>query len=453
MRINRRCVFFEAARAGIDVNVQDYYEHAKRLIPGGTQLLTKRPEMHAPGRWPAYFKQAAGCRITDLDGREYRDFSYMGIGACPLGYAVPPIDEAVIRRIRAGAMCTLNPPEEVELAERLIALHPWAEQARFARCGGEAMAIAVRLARAHTGRSRVAVCGYHGWHDWYLAANVTQDGALDAHLLAGLAPHGVPRELAGTCATFASGDDAALGRLIAGSDGELAAIVVEPMRYDLPKPGWLEAIRETATRHGIVLIFDEITTGWRYRAGGVHLDFGVAPDLAVFAKAMSNGYAMAAVIGRAPVMAAAQRSFISSTYWTEAIGPTAALATLMEYERTKPWAHFKRAGARVVAAWQDAARRHSLPITVRTSGALSHFSFDGPEANVAKTLFTQDMLARGFLASTAFYASAAHLDPDLEDYAGACDAAFAFIRSATDRGPLRAALQGPEAHAGLARLN
>ncbi len=437
------------------MNVQHYYEHAKTLVPGGTQLFSKRPELHAPGAWPAYFKQAKGCTIIDLDGRVYRDFSLMGVGACPLGYAVDAIDDAVVRRIRAGAMCTLNPPEEVELAEALLTLHPWAEQARFARGGGEAMSIAVRIARARTGRSRVAVCGYHGWHDWYLAANLSVDTALDAHLLPGLSPHGVPRELAGTCVTFATNDPGAFRKVVGDANraGGLAAIVMEPLRYAAPPPGFLDEIRATATRLGIVLVFDEITAGWRYRAGGVHLDLQVAPDIAVFAKAMSNGYPMAAVIGRRDVMRVAEACFISSTYWTEAIGPVAALATIAEYERLQPWARLRTAGARVVAAWETAAQRHAQPIAARSSGPLSSFSFQGEEPNVAKTLFAHAMLARGFLASTAYYASIAHTEADLADYTAACDAAFAEIAAARARGSLRAALRGPEAQTGFARLN
>ncbi len=432
---------------------QEHYSRAREIIPGGTQLLSKRPELQAPGLWPPYFKRASGCTITDLDGRTYRDFSFMGIGACPLGYGVAAIDDAVVRRIRDGAMCTLNPPEEVALAETLLRLHPWAAKARFARGGGEAMSIAVRLARARTGRSGVAVCGYHGWHDWYLAANLAHGDALDAHLLPGLSPHGVPRELAGTCETFASGDLAAFRQLIAAGAGRLAAIIMEPMRYDRPDPGWLGEIRETATRHGIVLLFDEITSGWRYALGGVHLTLGVSPDIAVFAKAMSNGYPMAAVIGTADAMAVAEKCFISSTYWTEAIGPVAALATIGEYERLRPWDHFQRAGRRVVAAWEEAARRHQLPVATRSSGPLSTFSFKVPEPNVAKTVFTQFMLERGFLASTAFYASLAHDDAGLADYAAACDAAFALIAAAAAGGSLRRALKGPEALTGFARLN
>ena len=436
------------------MNVQHYYDHAKRLIPGGTQIFSKRPELHAPGAWPAYFRRAKGCVITDLDGRDYRDFSLMGIGACPLGYAVDAIDDAVVQRIRNGTMCTLNPPEEVALAEILLKLHPWAEQARFARCGGEAMSIAVRLARAHTRRSCVAVCGYHGWHDWYLAANLSSENALAGHLLPGLSPHGVPRELAGTCVTFPVNDLPAFHKTVAASRGELAAIVMEPMRFARPEPGFLEEIRATATRHGIVLVFDEITSGWRYRAGGVHLDLKTEPDIAVFAKAMSNGYPMAAVIGRAEVMKVAEACFVSSTYWTEAIGPVAALATIAEYDRVQPWPRFQQNGARIVAAWETAARRHRESITTRSSGALSTFTFQGADTNVAKTLFAHGMLARGFLASTAYYASSAHQDRAIADYEKACDAVFAEIAAARKHGGLRAALNGrPEAQEGFARLN
>jgi glutamate-1-semialdehyde aminotransferase len=174
---------------------QRLYTQAKTRIPGGTQLLSKRPEMFLPDQWPSYYSRARGVEVWDLDGNKYIDMSYNGIGACVLGAADPDVDEAVKAAIDAGSMSTLNAPEEVELAELLCELHPWAEMVRYARSGGEAMAIAVRIARAKTRRDRVAFCGYHGWHDWYLAANLAEEKALDGHLLPGLEPTGVPRGL------------------------------------------------------------------------------------------------------------------------------------------------------------------------------------------------------------------------------------------------------------------
>lgn len=435
------------------MNVQEYYEYAKTLIPGGTQLLSKRPELQAPGLWPAYFSKAEGCTITDRDGKQYRDFAHMGVGSCLLGFNAPGVNQAVIQRIQNGSMSSLNPPEEVELAEVLLQIHPWAEKARFARTGGEILAAAIRIARARTRRSMIAVCGYHGWHDWYLAANLSSGTALNEHLLPGLSPLGVPDELGGTCRTFRFNDFEAFNNLIAQHGDKLAAIMMEPMRFDPPKPGFLESIRETADKHGIVLIFDEVTSGWRYRLGGVHPEFGVNPDMAVFAKAMSNGYPMAAVIGTAETMDVVEESFISSTYWTESIGPTAALATIAEFKRIQPWERLKQTGQKVVESWENASANHELPIDCHSTDALSHFSFKDCEANVAKTLFTQCMLERDFLATTAFYATIAHKDTDIDDYAKACDESFHYIKEALSKGNLRDALKGPEAHTGFSRLN
>jgi glutamate-1-semialdehyde 2,1-aminomutase len=440
-------------KPAVTQHTEALYRRARALIPGGTQLLSKRPEMQAPGLWPAYFQSAKGIEVTDLDGRVYRDFSTMGIGACLLGYACPAVDEAVIARIRRGSASTLNPPEEVGLAGRLVALHPWAQQARFTRAGGEAMAAAVRIARAVTGRSAVAVCGYHGWHDWYLAANLAEGDALRGHLLPGLEPAGVPVELAGTTLTFRYNQPAELEAIAANQGARLAAIVMEPMRHDPPQDGFLKKVRATADRLGAVLIFDEITSGWRSNAGGLHLTLGVAPDLAVFAKALANGYPIGAVIGRAAVMEGAQRAFISSTSWTEGIGPTAALATLDEFERQQPWTHIAAVGRRVTDGWGELGRRHGLPVAVKMGGNLCALQFDlGDESNAARTLFTQEMLLRGFLAGAGFYPCAAHTLGAVDDYLAAADHVFRGIAEAVASGGCRARLKHREADQGFRRL-
>ena len=178
------------------------YREAKGLIPGGTQLVSKCPEMFAPEVWPAYFSKAKGCRVWDLDGREFIDMSIMSVGACILGYADDEVDDAVCEAIRKGVNSSLNCPEEVALAKALIELHPWFGMARFCRSGGEAMSMAIRIARAHAKRDVVLFSGYHGWTDWYLAANLADERGLDGQLMPGLEPNGVPRGLAGTAIPF-----------------------------------------------------------------------------------------------------------------------------------------------------------------------------------------------------------------------------------------------------------
>ena len=432
---------------------QALYGRAKTILPGGTQLLSKRPEMFAPGQWPAYFSQARGCEVWDLDGRRYLDVSTHGIGACLLGFRDPDVTRAVQRRVALGSYCTQNSPDEVALAELLCELHPWAQQVRYARTGGEIMSIAVRIARATTDRSAVAVCGYHGWHDWYLAANLGEEDALRGHLLPGLDPLGVPRELRGTNLPFAYNDREALARTIGEHGSRLAAVVMEPCRSHDPEPGFLEFVRDAAHEAGALLIFDEVSIGWRLALGGAHLRLGVAPDIAVFAKSIGNGHPMAAVIGTRAAMEGAHTSFISSTYWTEGVGPAAALATIRKMQRIDVPAHCARIGARVQAAWRESARRHALPVTVDDAyPALAHFAFDHELAAELGTLYCQEMLGRGFLAKTAMYVTLAHTDEVVDRYAAAIDEVFAELADALAQGDVKERLRGPVAHSGFRRL-
>ena len=431
---------------------QELYRRAKRRIPGGTQLLSKRPEMFLPDQWPAYYERAKGARVWDLDGREYVDMTLMGIGACVLGYADDDVDAAVIEAIRKGSTSTLNAPEEVALAELLCELHPWADMVRFARGGGEAMAIAVRLARAASGKDVVAFCGYHGWSDWYLAANLANEGGLDGHLLPGLEPAGVPRGLAGTALPFRYNEPAELDRIVREAGRDLGAIVMEPVRSSEPKPGFLERVRAVADDLGIPLVFDEVSSGFRHVVGGAHLRYGVAPDVAVFAKAMGNGYPSAAVIGRAAVMDSAQRTFVSSTSWSERIGPVAALATISKIRRERVPDHLARIGSAVHAAWRASADRHGLLVAIDGTAPLGHFAFTHERAREMHTYFDQSMLERGFLASKNFYAALAHTDADVRAYAEALDATFERIAAAVADGTIGSLLKGPLLHTGFARL-
>lgn len=285
------------------------WNRTKKIVPGGTQLLSKRSEMFLPDQWPSYFKKAKGAEVWDLDGNRYLDMSYMGIGACILGYADEDVNKAVKRVVDDGSMCTLNSPEEVELAELLIKLHPWAEMVRYTRTGGEAVTVAIRVARAYSGKDKVAFCGYHGWSDWYLSANLADDKNLDGHLLPGLKPLGVPRVLKGTAIPFNYNKIEELEKIV--DENDIGTIVMEPQREHSPEKDFLKNVRKIANRIGAVLIFDEITSGWRMNVGGIHMLHKVHPDVAVFGKAMSNGFPMAAVIGKKEVMDVAQDSFIT----------------------------------------------------------------------------------------------------------------------------------------------
>lgn len=432
---------------------QELYKKAKTLIPGGTMLLSKRPEMFLPDQWPSYFSKAKGISVWDLDGKELLDMSIMGIGTNTLGYGNDEVDAAVMETVKNGNMSTLSCPEEVYLAEKLIEINPWANMVRFARSGGEANSIAIRIARAASGRDKVAICGYHGWHDWYLSANHNGGGDdLSGHLLAGLSPKGVPKNLKDTVYPFNYNNYEELLSIVENND--IGVIKMEVVRNFGPEDNFLHKVRALATEKNIVLIFDECTSGFRETFGGIYQKYGVEPDMAMYGKTIGNGYALTAVVGTRAVMEAAQTTFISSTFWTERIGPTAALATLKVMERVKSWETITETGNKMREGWQKLADEHQLSITISGIPSLSTYSFNSPDALAYKTLIAQEMLKKGFLASTNFYASTAHNDDNLDLYFNALETVYQQI-SSCETGELQIAnlLDGPICHGGFKRLN
>ena len=431
---------------------QKQYQRAKEIIPGGTQLLSKRPEMFAPNHWPAYYEQAIGCEVIDTSGRRFIDMSLGGILACPLGYADPDVNSAVIRRVHLGSMATQQTNDEIRLTELLTTIHPWSDMARFTRSGGEAAAVAVRIARAATGREKVAICGYHGWHDWYLAANLNEDDSLNGHLLPGLAPNGVPQSLGGTTHTFQYNRLDQLDAVIAEHGPDLAAIVMEPTRHIDPDPGFLEGIRERADRTGAKLVFDEISIGWRLCFGGAHLEFGVNPDLAIFAKGISNGFAMGAIIGNRVTLSAAEDSFISSAYWTEGIGPAAAVAAVEKMQRIDVPKHLAKIGNRFREAWRALGKEHSIPTTIGGRPEMNLIGFDHDEANSLMTLFTTRMLDRGFLSGGGFNPTLAHGERHVVAWKEAAAKVLPEIRASIEKGDVADRIGHQPKHTMFTRL-
>ena len=426
------------------------YKRAKKVIPGGTMLLSKRPEMFLPEKWPSYYSKAMGCNIWDLDDNKYIDMSIMGVGTNTLGYCHPEIDQEVKKAIGKGNMSTLNCPEEVYLSERLISLHPWAEMVRFARTGGEANAISVRIARAATGKSNIAVCGYHGWHDWYLSSNLSDDTNLNQHLLPGLKPNGIPSELLGTVIPFPYNNLDELNKIISNND--IGVIKMEVSRSVEPEDGYLNSIRKIADENNIILIFDECTSGFRETFGGLHKKYGVEPDMMVLGKAMGNGYAITAVLGKRDVMQIAEETFISSTFWTERIGPTAALKTLEIMEREKSWELITKIGKNIRKRWKSMAQSNGLPINV--SGLPALISFDMPVNNWLKykTYITQEMLKEGFLATSSVYVSIKHNEQIINEYFELLKKIFSTI-SDCENGKSILPFGSTSMHTGFNRLN
>ncbi len=440
----------------------ELYERAKLLVPGGTQLVSRRPQIFAPGVAPIFAERGKGSHIWDVDGGEYLDYG-MSVSACILGYADDAVDDAVRQQIGRGVMFSLNHPAELELAELLCETIPCAEMVRFAKGGGEACAIAVRIARGATGRDKVLFCGYHGWHDWYLAANLDAAESLDAHLLPGIEPIGVPRGLAGTAIPFPYGDLAALERTLDQHAGDVACVIMEPMRSTESPTGYLRGVRELTQKRGVILIFDEVTTGFRHAPGGVEEYLGIVPDLATFAKSLSNGYAMGAVVGRRAAMEPAARMFISSTNWSDLVGIIAATTTLREIRRRDVPATLLEYGQRLMTGWNAIAQEVSVPARMHgtpqwplieftpsegqataAADTVRRDSVIGGEPTLARklaALYAQEMAIRQVLFNTHPVHSAAHDSRDLDRTLTATREALTVVRDALDAGRVDESLE------------
>ena len=431
---------------------QKLFKKAKKFIPGGTMLLSKNPDMHLPNLWPSYFSKSKGCNVWDLDGNKFIDMSIMGVGTNSLGYGNKFIDEAVRGVVSSGNMSTLNCPEEVYLAEKLIEINPWASMVRFARTGGEANAIAIRIARASSGREKVAICGYHGWHDWYLSANHNLTDNLSDHLLPGLKPKGVPTSLKDTVYPFSYNNFDQLSKIV--SNNEIGVIKMEVVRNFEPENNFLQKVRDLATKKGIVLIFDECTSGFRETNSGIYKKYNVNPDIVIYGKTLGNGYAITSIVGTREVMESAQDTFISSTFWTERIGPTAALKTLQLMSELKSWEIITSLGNQVRQGWKMLSNKYNISIELTGIPALSNLSFKSKYNLKYKTLIAQEMLTKRYLAGTTFYASTAHTKEIISKYIDDLEPVFYQI-SQCEEGILdiKKLLNVPEVQSGFKRLN
>tara|TARA_A100001037_G_scaffold163296_1_gene146982 strand:+ start:712 stop:2028 length:1317 start_codon:yes stop_codon:yes gene_type:complete len=431
----------------------EIYERARALIPGTTQLISRRPTRAALGVSPIYAERAKGCRIWDVDGNEYIDWT-SAVGPVILGYADDVVDDAVRAQIARGAIYSIVQESAVELAEELVRIVPSAEMVRYCKGGGEACTIAVRIARGVTGRDKVLFCGYHGWHDWYQAANLGAE-RLAEHLFNGIEPIGVPRSLEGTAMPFTYGDLQELEGLLQQHAGEVACIIMEPMRSGEPPEGYLAGVRDLATRYGVVLIFDEVSSGWRVARGSAQEYVGVTPDMTVFAKAISNGYPMGAVVGKREFMEPASRMFISSAYWDDNIGIAASLACLRELERRDAVAHFNRIGALFKEQVNAAAAAAGL--AAQCVGVAAHPSIrievdDPAEAAKVNALFIQENARRGVILATGFMFNCSHGESEVDRTAAVVEESFGKIAEGLDRGTIDDLLEVPPQEESFRRL-
>jgi glutamate-1-semialdehyde 2,1-aminomutase len=408
---------------GYNLNTgQKMWKRAKNVIPGGTMLFSKNPDLFLPKFWPAYFERTKGCNVWDLEGRKYFDLSTMGVGTNILGYSRKEVDDAVRKVIDKGNMSTLNSKEEILLAEKLIEMHPWAGKVRFARTGGEAAAIAVRIARAATGKDQVAICGYHGWHDWYLSANLSDSQNLNSHLMRNLPIEGVQKNLKNSIFVFEYNNFDQLKKIV--SQNNIGTVIMEVSRNEPPKKNFLENVRKLTKNKNIVLIFDECTSGFRETFGGLHLKYKINPDIATFGKALGNGYAVNAVIGTDSIMNYANSTFISSTFWTERIGSVAGLKTLEVMEKIKSWDIVSGIGVKIKKNWESLAKKNNIKLKIQGLSALPRFDFLNENNLYYKTFISQEFLKRKFLASNAIYLCTEHNMKIFNNYFDILDSVF-----------------------------
>ena len=418
--------------------------YAKKLIPGISQLFGKRPELFLPGgNWPTYYNKAKGVNIWGIDNKKFVDFTMVGIGTSVLGYSDQDINQTAIKAVKLGSMTTLNVPEEIELAEMLIKIHPWADCVRYARTGGESMSIAIRIARACTKKDKILFCGYHGWHDWYLSANLKSKKILNKHLLPDLEPTGVPKGLKDTLISFKFNDWNDIEKIVKKKAKSCAAIVLEPCRDELPKKNYLKELRMIANKNNCILIFDEITCAWRMQTSGAHKNFGVNPDIAVFGKTIANGIPMGAIIGKKNVMKFAAKTFISSAFWTEKIGPACSIAFIKKHKKLNLGKKLILIGKEIKKIWQEAACNANLKIEIKGIDPLASFKLLGLDWPTALTFFIQEMLKKGILASDKCYANYKHSSKLLKEYRHACFQIFERIAELEKLNKLKKNLEGP----------
>lgn len=434
---------------------QKMWKRAKYIIPGGNMLLSKRPEMFVPNQWPTYYSKAKGCKVWDLENKKYTDMSLMGVGTNILGYSNNAVDSAVIKGIKKSNMSSLNCIEEIHLSEKLIDMHQHFEMVKYARTGGEANAIAVRIARAASGKDKIAICGYHGWHDWYLSANLNNNdssGILKDHLLPDLSTNGVSKNLKNTVYPFKFNDFNALEKIC--SQNKIGIIKMEIYRNIPPKNNFLSKVRNLATKKNIILIFDECSSGFRESFGGLHLKYKVYPDMCILGKALGNGFPITAVLGKRNIMESAQTSFISSTFWTERSGYVAGLKTLEVMENMKSWKIITDQGKKIKKMVNKIAKNNNISINTSGLDACPSYTIKSNKWQAYKTFITQELLKKNILGANTTYVSICHNDRVIKKYEIELNKIFEIIRKIESSGSnVNNYLEGPISHSGFRRLN
>ncbi len=400
------------------------YKRAGELIPGFTQLRSRLP--YVEGVRPIYDDHAKGSRFVDVDGNEYIDW-VNAVSAIILGHHDDVVDDAVKEQIDRGSIYTVNSPKEIELAEELINTIPSAEMVRYTKGGGEACALAARIARGATGKDVILFSGYHGWHDWYQSANYVDNTGL----VTGVGTKGVPKALAGTAIPFGEFDLERLKELLEENKGQVAAIMLEPVRTYTPPEGYLETVIELAHENDAVAIFDEVSCGWRISIGGAQEYLGITPDMTVVAKCISNGYPMGAVVGKREFMAPAEDMFVSSSYWSDNVGLTASITTIRELKRRNSAQRFEEIGEGLRAGLKGAMSSLGIPGDVVGFFNAPTIEIDLPDETLrpkVNSIFTTELAKRGIHAGVRFMGTLSHTEQDIEETVKAAHSALEVIR-------------------------
>lgn len=412
---------------------QEMLARAVKTIPLGSQTFSKSAIQFPSHAAPHFLDRGMGSHVWDVDQNEYVDF-INGLLPVILGYCDPDVDAAVEKQLKRGVSFSMAIDLEVELSELLVKHIPCAEKVRFGKNGTDATSAAVRLARAYTGRDRIAVCGYHGWQDWYIGSTLRFKG--------------VPSAVRDLTHAFQYNNIESLEKILEEHPGEFAAVVMEPMNVAYPKEGFLQGVADLTREHGALLVFDEIITGFRFSIKGAQSLFGVTPDLATFGKSMGNGYPISAVVGREDVMAEMEEIFFSGTFGGEALSLAASIAVINKMEREPVLEKLGKMGARISHSVENLIAKHGLTECISLNGHPSWtiFAFkDIPGATLweIKSLYLQEVLARGILTLGSHNMSYAHTDSDLAQLEQAQDEAFGIIREAIDSGDIKSYLAGP----------
>ncbi|HEV7928643.1 MAG TPA: aminotransferase class III-fold pyridoxal phosphate-dependent enzyme, partial [Nitrosospira sp.] len=412
---------------------EEMLERALRTIPLGSQTFSKSKTQYPYGVSPYFIQKGRGSHVWDVDGNEYVDF-ISSLASITLGYNDPDVTAAVRAQLDEGVIFSLPHPIEVQAAEKIAELVPCAEMVRFGKNGSDATAGAIRLARAYTGRDHVAVCGYHGWQDWYIGSTARN--------------RGVPQATRDMTHSFAYNDLDSLHRIFKKYHGRIAAVMLEPMNVAAPHEGLLHGIQELCRKNGALLIFDETITGFRYATGGAQEYFGITPDLATFGKGLANGYPLSAVAGRADVMCLLEEVFFSFTFGGETLSLAAAVATMKKLQTEPVIATLASQGQKIIESTVALIEKHDVAHILSISGHPS-WTFlsmrDVPPYSSfhLKTLYMQEMQVRGILSLGTHNLSYSHSDADLERLCSAYDELFPMLRDAVANARLESYLRCP----------